>query len=223
MKNTVIKNIAALSAAALLATSASAIVIDISSVGDSGIKFGGDSSVSFFGNADGHVFEVNDTDGAVGDSTGLFGSISGVWSIDPWSSNTTTLSGGPGVFQIWDADGETFMADLALMKIGTVLSGGVMNGATNLSNFSYAGTNSDLLELYNWGSATLSMSFEIANGPSNLTLDYLANTDLESTFSGDLATSAAPIPDGGTTSALLGFGILAVAAASRRKGWKKAA
>ncbi|MDQ8198770.1 hypothetical protein QEH56_11450 [Pelagicoccus enzymogenes] len=213
------KTLAAFSAAALLTASANAIVIDISSAGDSGLAFGGDSSVSFFSNVDGHVFEVNDSDGAVGDAKGLFGSIGGIWTIDPWTGNTTTLSGGPGTFTIWDENSETLTADLDLSMIGTVLSGGVMNGASNLSNFAYAGTNEDLMWLASSGVATLSLSFELAQGPSDLSIDYLAENSIESTFSGDVAATHT-VPEGGTTAALMGFGLFAIAAYSRKRSFR---
>lgn len=180
------------------------------------MMFGGDSTVSFFGNTDGYVFEVNDSNGSAGDAEGLFGAISGVWTIDPWTSNVTTVSGGPGSFSIWDGDGEAFMAELDFDQVGTVLSGGVMNGASNLTDFSYGGSNMDLMELYEWGWATLSLSFEVAQGPANLSLDYLGSNKTESTFSGDVASR---VPDSGTTSAMLGLGIFFLAAIARRKSW----
>lgn len=206
-------------ASSLLASSANAIILDISSVGDSGMSFNGDGTLDFFGNASGYVFEVNDTDGGVGDAAGLFGSISGMWTIDPWSGNTTTLSGGPGTLSIMDGSGEMLTADLDFKMIGTVLSGGVINGSSNLTNFAYGGTNGDLGLLAAATSATLAMSFELAGGPSDLTLGYLASTALDSTFSGDLVTPPENVPDGGTTAALLGLGCLALVGLSR--GFRK--
>lgn len=223
MNKKTIPTLAALTATSFFAAQANAISLDISSVGDSGMQFGGDTSVSFFQNATGHVFEINDTDGGTGDATGLLGSISGMWTINPWVGNTTTLDGSAGVFTIWDADGETLTADIDFTKIGTVLSGGVINGATNLTNFAYAGSNMDLFDLYSAGSATLALSFEIANGPENLSLDYLSNNSLETTFSGDLVSSTpvSQVPDGGTTAAMLGFGMLATMGIARRVNEQK--
>lgn len=218
MKMNLMKSIAAFSTAALFAASANAIVIDISSVGDSGLAFAGDSTASFFANSSGYVFEVNNSDGLAGDARGLLGMISGVWSFSP-SGNVSNLSGATGSFVIDDGAGDMLTADLDLSKIGTVLSGGVITA--NLSNLIYAGANMDLMEMFNAGAASLSLSYEIARGPSNLTLDYLANNEVESTFSGDLSSNAISVPDGGTTAAMLGFGFLLLAAAGRRKAYSK--
>lgn len=216
MTKKTISTLAAAATASLFATQASAINFDISSAGDSGMDFYGDSSFDFFSNTDGHVFEINDTDGAAGDAKGLFGSISGMWTIDPWAGNTTSLSGGPGIFSIMDEAGEMFTADIDFKKIGTVLSGGVINGSSNLTNFSYSGLNSDLGMLYAAGSATLALSFEMAGGPENLTLGHLAENEFETTFSGDLESGSQAVPDGGATAAMLGFGLLATAGVARR-------
>lgn len=188
-----------LAAAAALASAptAQAVTIGYSSVPGGAINFSG-GSFSFSPAVDSLQIDT-------GSASGLFGEITGNYTI-----GAVTITGpvqtapvtGSGTFVIHDGLND-FTADLTWGNIGTLFIFGALNtqASLNLTNITYAGANADLLALANADPAAATLSFTFI--PAK-TVTELKSGNHSTTFSGTLAS----VPDGGSTLALLGLGLI---------------
>ena len=119
-----------------------------------------------------------------------------------------------GLLRIDDGTGQFFTAVLDIVSISTFQTGTVLNGSAvvNLSNFSYAGTDANLLYLTNFPAGILTASLTFL--PSQ-TLTTIANgTDPLSTLSYSGTLSAVPEP---TFYGLLSAGVAGLIFFARRR------
>lgn len=187
--------------------------IDYSSAANSFINFTGHGTFDFTPSADSFMI----TSGA---ATGLYGSMTGVYTI----GNITTVGldssapvTGSGLFEITDAQGDVFSANLTWVNINQLGTGGYLNtvGTVNLTDISYSGSNSALLALADDGSGIDVLSFQFIPAVS---LASLKDSQHDTSFSGSLTgiPQPAPSPDGGSTVALLGAATLMIGCARRK-------
>jgi hypothetical protein len=210
---------AALFAAGLPA--ADALTLDFASIPNSAIRFTGTGDVVTFPSApSARGFQITDSDG-FGDSVGLRGAISGNFKIDAIQSTPTpagqlqsaNIIAGTGKLSIWDTSNKVLSADLTFATISTLgRTGGLDAGLTglNLTNFSYGGTNKDLLDLYHAGKATQAMTFQFGT-VKNLTYLTVNGRVTNTSYSGTI--NAVPIP---AAAWLFGSALVGVAGIGRR-------
>ena len=197
-------------AAALLALAsvnvAQAVSFDYSNIEGSFINFTGDGNFNFNG---GPNLEITS-----GPLSGLLGAVEGTFTIGA-GVNSAAVSG-TGMFSIDDGMGSTFSADLVWVDIFRAGAAGGLNfnSSVNLTNFSYAGANATLLELLNDGSAINTLTFQFA---ATGDLNNLRNVAQETSFSGTVSSVTRQVPDGGTTAALLGLGLVGMSFIARRR------
>lgn len=167
-------------------------------------------------------FQVTSVIGGTGDSIGMSGNVIASYSIGP-----VTISGGlqtapvTGAGMLTINDGlHNLVADLVWGTISTFGTGGTINYASiiNLSNISYSGARSDLLELATAGSGTAVVNFQFSE-PTSLT--QLKQFGGQTTFTSSLTAPGGNIPgpqvpDGGLTLALLGLALAGVETVRRR-------
>jgi hypothetical protein len=184
------------------------LILDISSVPGSNVKFTGSgtgASFTFNNNGSGHGFTVTSSSGA-GDSVGLFGTLGGTYSYT--KASITTISTGPPLVQmapVLTSGGLLTITDASLHSLsGTIVglnltttgsTGGVnANGSINLTGVSYTGTNTDLTQLKNeasTGGGVVTLSFQFTSSKS-LT-DFTANHAVNKTsYSGSIASVPEP-------------------------------
>lgn len=187
-----------------------AVSFDFSSFPNTRIFFNGDGTFRFGPVYPSSNFQVDD-----GTAAGLLGSIGGTFTI----GDVTTVGGtstapvtGTGIFTI--KDGATpLVATITLNELSQTGTGSVLNvgGAVNVTAVTYAGTNPDLVALRDDTSGMVAVSFQFALVRS---IEYMKTHRLGTSFSGSLAS----VPDMGGTIALLGLGMIGMAAAARRQG-----
>jgi hypothetical protein len=170
--------------------------LDFSSNTGTAIVFDGNSHFSFSTDTNGFNFTVTDEfDGGNDSALGLKGNITGVYGIGTISTSgiletaPVTTSQGPATFTITDANNFQFSATVGWIQIGTIGTTGSLNllGQVNLSDITYAGSNSDLLLLaseanQNGGIATI--SFQSSNRHD---LNYLAANSFTTSYSGSVS------------------------------------
>jgi hypothetical protein len=194
------------------------VTFDFSSPGNSQISFDGTSgSVVFSPDSLGHDFQI--VDSSLAGLVGLEGTVSSTYLIGPITSFGLLQSApvsGAGILSISDGS-SLFSAKLLWNDVETFGSSGVLNtnGVTNLSNFSYSGSNPALQELANDGSGIATVSFQFI---PLLTLSQLASggTPESTSFSGSAVIAAQAVPDSGDIALLLGLAFLILAAAKHR-------
>jgi hypothetical protein len=135
------------------------------------------------------------------------------------ASVTPVVGGGANTFTI--NDGATpFTANIQWVKISTAVNGalGGLNQELqmNLSGFSYAGTNQELLALLAdfQGTSTLSWQFATSGFDLNALKAASSSNRVETSYSGSI--NSVPIPP---TALLLGSGLLGMITLGRR--WKR--
>jgi hypothetical protein len=213
MKST-LKKIAALLAVgtALLAWNTTrANEIDYSNVTGASINFNGNSTFNFATtDLSGNMFRIT----TVGPAQNLLGSIGGTFTI----GTVTTVGGlstapvsGSGLLTIHDGlsndlTGTVSWLDMQQAGTGDSLN---INGQLNLTNITYSGLNTTLLQIANSHSANDTLSFQFS---SAVTLAQLKTTVQATSFSGSISA-----PDGGTTVMLLGFALSGLALMRRRR------
>lgn len=205
-----LKRLALTATAAMAATSAHAVMVDLSTIADGGTSFGADGSFSFFSEGAPN-FKIDESSCLAGDARGLSGSLGGKFEIG--SEPGSAAVAGSGVFSIWDAASREFSGELSFTELEILRDRASLEG--KLYRFSYLGDNSDLEKLLEIGIADISLTFEGA-GLAELSIGYLRSSKLESTFSAEvMAAGADQVPDRGTTAATLGFGLLVLICAAR--------
>lgn len=200
---------------------ARAIVLDFSSDLGSSMSFNGtDNTFGFNTGQSGRDFMITLVHDGFGDSLGFKGNVSGEFTIGTittdgtmQSAPVTSVNGAVSIF-----DGATYLTgDIAWIDIFTEGSSGGSNsgGSMNVTNFSYGGTNNDLTTLatLGMGSGVSTLSFQFIPAKSLTVLTEGGTTNFTS-YSGSIQSS--PVPDGGSTLALLGAALFG-AAGLRRK------
>ena len=202
--------------AGAVAQKAEAIVIDIAAVPGAKVQFvGTGNTFSFLNGYSGEGFTITDTDGS-DTSVGFLGKITGVFTIGAITTSgpvQTAPVTGAGVLSINDGTVD-LTADIDMVSIFSLGATGATNAATvaNVSNFVYTGTNVDLLA---WvagigPSGTITYQFDAPHTLTNLTTDGNLNT---TSYSGTLANH---VPEGGSSAAILGLGLLGVVGLRRK-------
>jgi hypothetical protein len=206
------------------------LILNFSSVPTAKLDFNGSNSTFAFDAATkagaaykGFDFNITKSAGATGDSLGLYGKISGTFTVGAITNaggvQTAAVTSTNGVLDISDGTHD-LTASLSWINIKTNGTAGNANtsGAVNLTSITYSGTNQDLLALKADGSASvvLSFSFNPAETLTQLTTDQKHNT---TAFSGVLtATQPNSVPEPGAVALLLaGLPALGLCFA-RRKG-----
>lgn len=222
-------SMATILAVALTAQSARAtfITLDISSVEDSMMVFDGDSDTfSFTPDSSGNSFEIDMSTGGTGDAMGLFGHISGTYSIGAISSPSANVEvasvSGSGTLSIFDGTGGKLTGDVSWIEIKTDGTTGSVNGsgAINLTNTSYTPGSDSIDDLVDFadlpaGIAVLTFSFVPAKSLTVLTTDgTTTTTSIEGTI-----VNAVPEPSSLLLVTLGMFGVSGVAL-RRRRNWK---
>jgi hypothetical protein len=213
MKST-LKKIAALLAVgtALLAWNTTrANEIDYSNVTGATINFNGDSTFNFATtDLSGNMFSITSN----GPAQNLLGSIGGTFTIGAvttvgvYSSAPVT---GTGVLTIHDGASNDLTGTVSWLDMQQAGTGGSLNinGQLNLTNITYSGLNTTLLQIAHSHTANDTLSFQFA---STITLANLKTTVESTSFSGSISA-----PDGGTTVMLLGFALSGLALMRRRR------
>jgi hypothetical protein len=190
---------------------ARAISLDFSSVPGASLQFQG-STFQFAGGG----FSVGNSDGA-GDSIGLLGSLSGIFTIGPitdWGGGLQTAPvTGSGTFSISDGT-FSLLATLTWIDISTMDVAGGTNifGVSNLSGITYGGSNADLLAIASAGTGAAAVSFQFIPARS---LEVLTDGTLRSaSYSGSVV--AASVPDGASTFALFGVAVVGLEGLRRK-------
>jgi hypothetical protein len=192
-------------AALAVANSLSAVSFNYSSANGATINFDGAGNFSFTTTPD--SFDVTS-----GSAAGRTGDILGTFAIGVIGGNDAPVTGA-GSFIVHAADGD-LTANLAWVTISQNGAGGGLNTLTasvNLSNIVYAGANADLVALKNDGNGVTTLTFQFT---STLTLQQLKSQVVTNSFSGTV--TSVRVPDGGTSIALLGMALTALAVIRRK-------
>jgi hypothetical protein len=163
--------------------------------------------------------------GAFSSLVGLLGNITGTFTIGAITTSGPIQSApvtGAGAFSINDGAGQNFLATLAWDNIQTVTGGGPVSfgavnatGTVNLSNFSYAGTNTDLLALATFPGAIVTATFSFAP-PRNLAALTATGQVNTTGYAGTLTPVPEPI-----TMFLGGTGLISLGYVARRRLFRK--
>jgi hypothetical protein len=214
MKKNLIKWLGSTVAVIALASTAHAtsISFNYASVVGADISFAGDSTFTFAPALNNFQIGLTTGSAGTGSANGLFGEITGHYTIGAVSGNTASVSG-TGTFVIHDGLGNNLTATLTWLDITQEGIGDVVNvsGDLNMSNVQYLGSNVDLKKFVTLGQGNgyNGLTAQFVPGQSINTLKTTAET---TSFSG----TATAVPDGGTTIALLGLGLLGVEALRRK-------
>jgi hypothetical protein len=203
------------------------LVLDISSVANADVAIQGTGSgatFAFQNNGMGQGFDITKSSG-LGDAVGLFGTINGTFSystasitsIGPGQTAPVSTSSG-ATLAITDSKNVSLTAAISGVDIATLGTAGVINvdGAINLTNVHYSGTNTDLLELKNDVAASggiVALTFQFVPG-ATLTQMAAGGSDPTS-YSGTIATASIPEP-GTLLLGCIALGTIAVGATWRK-------
>jgi len=174
----------------------------------------GSSTIDFSNANDGYDFQIagSSDPGLVG----LKGNIGGLFQIQQvnvvGASQTADVTG-TGTFSIFDGT-NTLTANLSLLSVGTLGAGLALNlnGAPNLSNFSYSGSNATLQSFVTSPDAAIALSAQFIP-PKSLTALTAAGAVNSSVYSG---TIAATVPEP-SSYLLLAAGLIGAAVSMRRR------
>jgi hypothetical protein len=192
---------------------ADGITLEISNAVGANLDFTGTpigATFVFTDNGLGESFKVTGSTG-LGDSVGLFGTISGSFSytnasivtLGPLQTAPVVSSG--GLLTITDSSNNSLTGQIVGVDATTLGTGGGVNvgGVINLTDVMYSGTNSDLRELKNDaagnGGITV-ISFQFAT-PTSLSALATDGSDHVTSYSGSIAANVVPEP----SSAVLGI------------------
>lgn len=201
-------------AAMLLAThQVQAIEIDFSSVTNSALRFDAATDSFQFVDGDGGRDIRMTLSTGVGDSINLLGNIGGTFTIGPiFSFLGGQIAGVSGVGSFSIFDGSSFLT-ATLMFDYIFTSGGGGGMGFSLTDFSYSGTNADLLALAAQD-GTGAISFQFVPGMSLLDLT-IGDGINDTSYSGSLYAPAA-VPEGGATLGFLAFSLILVEVVRRK-------
>lgn len=136
--------------------------------------------------------------GGSGSAVGLEGAITGTFAIGPVATVgplQAALVGGKGKLTIDDGVGNDLTADLVWYNMYTIGPfGGLNAGATvNLTNFSYAGANADLVDLASAPAGIVTTTFQFTSATS---LTFLKNNKTSTSYSGSITAVPEPLFSG---------------------------
>ncbi len=198
-----------------------ALTLEFSNVGNATIYFPGDSTFNFTDStasgSSGFDFQITGSDGNDPDTVGLYGNLSGPFTIGTitqyFPGVETAPITGTGSFSIKDENGITLTATITSFdSIFRAGGGNIINweGNVNLSNISYTGSNTDLQSLTYGTDPILIISFTFTPA---ITLYQMKSGASDSTsYSGTL--NVVPLPG---SVLLLGTGIIGLALLGLRR------
>ncbi len=180
------------------AANAEVINCDFASVVGGSIQFTGTGDTITFPNTGTYDFLI--TDSTAPSLVGLFGNIGGTFTVGTITSpvagfEQASVSTSNGTLQLWDGASQAMTADLDWFNVAVFadLFGALGTGSANLTNFTYAGTDSDLLAFANGYDQTAVLTFQFsANNKHSLTELMMDGQVTNTSYSGSL--SAIPEP-----------------------------
>ena len=190
----------------------------------SSIEFNGTNGTFEFPTTSPYDFVIAATSPNLG---GLQGDIGGTFTV---GTITTAANGGQqanvtskdGSFSVFDGAGNTLTANLNWETI-QVLYGlfGILNvaGNANLSNISYAGSNSDLLGIKDGTDQTVVLTFQFSPVTEQTLTELMTDGQVNSTsYSGSLSSSSPPpVPEPSSCMLLVTAGLGLLAYTGRRQ------
>ena len=204
-----------------------AIQFDISSVPGSAVRFtglpAGHSEITFDLGLSGHMFQIDQVVGGTGSANGYQGNLTGIFDMGPVTTIVlvplveTAVVSGSGTFSIFDGV-DTLTATLSLTDAASLKTGMTQSvlGLTGiLTALSYTGIDPDLLDFAAGIDRTVDFSFTFPP-PGKSLAELTTPGSTATTFSGNTVASIFGVPDSGSTMALLGGGLAAIAAIRRR-------
>lgn len=186
-----------LAALAVSVASSNAIVLNFDALAGTELNFPGNGTFGFT-STNGYQFQITTVTEGTGDAQGLDGYITpgGPFTIGPITTNGWVQSAkvsGTSMLHITDSSSIDLTAQIDWSNITTFNTAGVLNldGAINLSDIEYTGSNSDLLTLLEEAGGTGSDTVTFQFNPAE-SLSQLASTGGETSYSGSI--SAVPEP-----------------------------
>jgi hypothetical protein len=199
-----------------------ALTLNYSSVTGANISFDGTNDQFTFPNTGKYDFQITGGDGA--GAINLYGNLDGTFTIGtitttnlPSSVLEQALVSGSGTITIYDGY-NNLNATIQWKDIYTFSTQGISSGSLNtaasgnITNIQYGGSNSTLILLKNYQSATGNLSFQFVNPGISLTELTKNGTTHTTSYSGSI--SAIPVPP---TALLLGSGLVGVFMVYRRR------
>ncbi|HWB09530.1 MAG TPA: hypothetical protein VG826_09910 [Pirellulales bacterium] len=143
-----------------LASGGVTLELDFANTSGAHLHFSGaNGKFSFTPDSHGHDFVINNVSNGTGSAMGLFGAISGTFTISTIHNNAASVTGN-GVLTIFDGS-HNLTANISLVEMDKSISFGAFNlgEVVNLSNIHYTGSNQDLRDLAGGLDPTLMLSF----------------------------------------------------------------
>lgn len=174
---------------ASLANGGVVLEMDFANTSGAHLRFDGHGGITFTPDAHGYDFQINTVSNGTGDAQGLFGAISGTFTLGKITGNEAPVTGS-GVLTIWDGS-QNLTANINLSAIDKPNAFGMVNPheIVNLTNVHYTGSNADLRALAHDLDPTALLALFDTHPLSQLKSGQPVNTG----FSGSL-TAAVPEP-----------------------------
>ncbi len=192
----------------------------------SSIEFNGTNRTFEFPTTSPYDFVINTASSP--DLGGLQGNIGGTFAVGQIGTaadggEQANVTSTDGAFSVFDGSSNTLTANLNWGTI-QVLYGlfGILNveGAANLSNVSYSGSNSDLLGIKNGTDQTVVLTFSFSPVTEHTLTGLMTPGQMNSTsYSGSLSASGSqsPIPEPSSCTLLVAAGLGLLAYTGRRR------
>ncbi len=198
---------------------AETISCDFANVVGASLQFTGTGDTITFPNTGTYDFLI--TDSTVPGLVGLFGNIGGTFTVGAITSpvpgfeqaGVTTTD---GTLQLWDGVSQPLTADLDWFNVQVLneLFGALGTGSANLSNFTYSGTDSDLIAIVNGQQQTAVLTFQFSATSQHSLTELLTDGQVNATsYSGSLSS----IPEPSSCALLTAAGFFLLARAWRRR------
>jgi hypothetical protein len=174
--------------------------LDFASTPGAHLSFSGhNGTFTFTPDSHGHEFQIQNVSGGTGSALGLYGTISGTFTIGNVVNNEAPVTGN-GVLTISDGFSHNLTANVTFLAIDKMGSLGELNPnqMVDLTNVHYTGTNQDLLNL-------------VHSQNPDVTLDFFSSQTLAQLKSGEHAVNTGfagaidpALPEPGTMTIFLG-------------------